>query len=125
MALHSYTAPEPEPAAEEASKPHPGLSRPVRTLQERRKNAVISPTLFPYRRMQAMTATIVPEVFGFEGYTLDVTRGCLRREDREIELRPKTFDVLRYLVRNAGRLIPKEELIAAAWPNVVVTDDAI
>jgi DNA-binding response OmpR family regulator len=55
----------------------------------------------------------------FEGFTLDLGRGCLRHEDREIELRPKSFTVLRYLVENAGRLVSKDELIRAAWPNVM------
>jgi len=45
------------------------------------------------------------QVFQFEGYVLDLTRGCLRTEDRDIELRPKTYKVLRYLVENGGRLL--------------------
>jgi adenylate cyclase len=64
-------------------------------------------------------------MFQFEGYTLDVARSSLRAADREIRLRPKSFDVLRYLVENADRLVTKEELIKAVWPNVVVTDDAL
>ncbi len=64
-------------------------------------------------------------MFRFGEYTLDVVRGCLRTADREIELRPKSFEVLRYLVENAGRLVTKDELIKAAWPNVVVTDDSL
>jgi TolB-like protein len=63
--------------------------------------------------------------FCFESFTLDLRRGCLRREDREVELRPKSFEVLRYLVENAGRLVPKDELIRAVWPNVVVTDESL
>jgi DNA-binding winged helix-turn-helix (wHTH) protein len=65
------------------------------------------------------------EAFYFEGYTLDLRRGCLRHEDREIELRPKSFTVLRYLLENAGRLVSKDELIRAVWPNVVVTDESL
>jgi len=61
----------------------------------------------------------------FEGFTLDVTRGCLRAEDREIELRPKSFEVLRYLVENAGRLVSKDELFRTVWANVVVGDDSL
>src|SRR6266581_5953860 len=64
-------------------------------------------------------------MFRFGGYTLDVVRGCLRTADREIELRPKSFEVLRYLVENAGRLVPKDELIKAVWPNVIVTDESL
>src|SRR5215510_11854219 len=64
-------------------------------------------------------------MYQFEGYTLDTTRCSLRVADREIELRPKSFEVLRYLVENADRLITKEELIKAVWPDVVVTDDSL
>ncbi len=50
------------------------------------------------------------QVFRFEEYLLDLTRGCLRTEDRDIELRPKTFELLRYLVENNGRLVSKDEI---------------
>lgn len=65
------------------------------------------------------------KAYGFERYVLDLRRGCLLSADREIELRPKSFHVLEYLVENAGRLIAKEELIKAVWPNVVVTDESV
>jgi TolB-like protein/DNA-binding winged helix-turn-helix (wHTH) protein/Tfp pilus assembly protein PilF len=65
------------------------------------------------------------EPFGFEGFTLDLTRGCLLGGAGEIELRPKSFELLRYLVENAGRLIPKDELVDAVWPNVIVSDDSL
>jgi DNA-binding winged helix-turn-helix (wHTH) protein len=45
--------------------------------------------------------------FCFEDCTLDLRCGVLRRGDREIELRPKSFEVLRYLVENAGRLVSR------------------
>jgi adenylate cyclase len=64
-------------------------------------------------------------MFQFEGYTLDVARSSLRTADRDVELRPKAFEVLRYLVENAGRLVTKGELIQAIWPNVIVTDEAL
>jgi adenylate cyclase len=65
------------------------------------------------------------QMFRFGEYTLDVACGCLRTADREIELRPKSFEVLRYLVENAGRLVAKDELIKAVWRNVVVTDESL
>ncbi len=43
----------------------------------------------------------------------------------EIALRPKTFAVLHYLIENSGRLVSKDELFAAVWPNLAVTDDAL
>ncbi|MCU0989653.1 MAG: winged helix-turn-helix domain-containing protein [Xanthomonadales bacterium] len=35
------------------------------------------------------------------------------------------FDALGFLVRHAGRVVTKDELIAAVWPGLVVTDDSI
>jgi DNA-binding winged helix-turn-helix (wHTH) protein len=73
------------------------------------------------RSMQHVDA----EVLAFEGYTLDLTRGCVRNESAEIELRPKSFELLRYLVSNRGRLISKDELVTAVWPHVIVSDDSL
>src|SRR5215475_7399690 len=64
-------------------------------------------------------------MFQFEGYTLDIARHSLRAADREVALRPKNFDVLRYLVENPDRLVTKEELLKAIWPNVTVTDESL
>ena len=69
--------------------------------------------------------TVAHTVFRFEGYALDVTRGLLSADDREIPLRPKSFEVLRYLVENADRLISKDELMQVIWPSVTVTDDLL
>ena len=61
----------------------------------------------------------------FDGYILDFQRGCLLAGDEEIALRPKTFEFLRHLVSNPGRLVSKDELLAVVWPNIVVTDDSL
>jgi DNA-binding winged helix-turn-helix (wHTH) protein len=64
-------------------------------------------------------------MFQFEGYTLDVGRSSLRTADGDVQLRPKAFEVLSYLIENADRLVTKEELIQAVWPSVIVTDEAL
>jgi adenylate cyclase len=64
-------------------------------------------------------------MFQFEGYTLDFARSSLRMADRSVQLRPKAIEVLHYLVENAGRLVTKEELIQAIWPNVTVTEEVL
>src|SRR5437660_7942380 len=61
----------------------------------------------------------------FDGFTLDLTRGCLLRGAQEIRLRPKPFEALKYLVENSGRLINKSELIQVLWPDTAVTDDSL
>jgi len=67
----------------------------------------------------------VHRLLRFDRFVLDLTRGCLRTGDRDIDLRPKTFRVLRHLAENAGRLVPKRELYEIVWPNIVVTDDSL
>ncbi len=61
----------------------------------------------------------------FGRYVLDQRRGVLLLDGREVVLRPKTFAVLCFLVQHPDRLISKEELLAAVWPNLVVTDDTL
>ena len=67
----------------------------------------------------------LPQSFSFNEFTLDLTRGCLLRGNEEIKLRPKSFETLKHLVENSGRLISKTELIAAVWPDTAVTDDSL
>jgi adenylate cyclase len=66
-----------------------------------------------------------PERQEFGRYVLDLRRGCLLLDGREVTLRPKTFAVLSYLAARPGQLVSKEELFAAVWPNLVVTDDTL
>ena len=61
----------------------------------------------------------------FGVYTLDRGRCSLLRGAKQVELRPKAFDVLRYLAENWGRVISKNELIKAVWPRVFITDGAL
>jgi formylglycine-generating enzyme required for sulfatase activity/DNA-binding winged helix-turn-helix (wHTH) protein len=68
---------------------------------------------------------IVHRVLRFDCFALDLARGCLRAGDQEIDLRPKTFEVLHYLAQNGGRLVPKQELFEGVWPNVSVCDDSL
>ncbi len=61
----------------------------------------------------------------FDRYVLDLHSGCLLLDGNEIALRPKTFAVLTYLVQNVGRLVSKDDLFAAVWPNLAITDDVL
>lgn len=56
-------------------------------------------------------------IYEFAGHTLDLGRGRLQRGHEDVALRPKSLAMLVYLVENPGRVIDKEELIAAVWPN--------
>jgi TolB-like protein/DNA-binding winged helix-turn-helix (wHTH) protein len=63
--------------------------------------------------------------YRFGEFVLSLDRGCLQKGGVDLALRPKAFDVLRYLVERAGRLATKDELVEAVWPNVIVSDDSL
>ncbi|HVU16422.1 MAG TPA: AAA family ATPase [Candidatus Didemnitutus sp.] len=52
------------------------------------------------------------------------TRELLLR-GRRVELQPRVFDVLAYLVRHRDRMVGKEELLNTLWPDVIVTDASL
>src|ERR1043165_6440654 len=61
----------------------------------------------------------------FSSLTLDLERLCLLGPSGEIRLRPKSFEVLRYLAERAGQTVSKDELIAAIWSDVTVTEESL
>lgn len=70
-------------------------------------------------------AEIGHRILRFDRFALDLTRGCLRLDNRELELRPQAFKVLCHLAEHAGRLVTKEELQKAVWHDVAVSDDSL
>jgi TolB-like protein/DNA-binding winged helix-turn-helix (wHTH) protein/Flp pilus assembly protein TadD len=65
------------------------------------------------------------KTYRFGEFTLDLSRGRLEGARGPIELRPKSFEVLRYFVEHPDRLISKDELLDAVWANVHVTEDSL
>jgi adenylate cyclase len=63
--------------------------------------------------------------YRFLEFELDARSACLRRAGTPVPLRPKSFDVLLYLVRHRGRVVSKDELIEALWAPVVVTENSL
>lgn len=61
----------------------------------------------------------------FADFMLDLTRGFLLRGDEPVHLRPQTYEVLKYLVENKGRLISKDKLIEDVWHGRAVTDGSL
>ncbi len=42
-----------------------------------------------------------------------------------VKLRPKTFEMLRLFAANPTRVLSKQELMEAVWPNVHVGEDSL
>ena len=58
-------------------------------------------------------------------FLADLRNECVWYDAEALHLRPKTFVLLRYFVTHQGRLVPKEELLAAGWPETVVPEAAL
>ena len=58
----------------------------------------------------------------FDHFRFDPDHACLWRDAEAIILPPKTFAVLHYLVTHPDRLVTKDELLDAVWPETAVTD---
>ena len=63
--------------------------------------------------------------YSFGEFTLDLDGGFLRRNGQEVALRRKSFEVLAYLVEHHGRLVTKDVLAGAIWPDTAVTDNSL
>lgn len=61
--------------------------------------------------------------YRFGPFRLDVRERRLSRGPDVIPLRLKVFDTLRVLVENAGRLVTKQELLDAVWPDTAVEEN--
>ena len=61
----------------------------------------------------------------FHSFRLDSANQCLWRGDERAQITPKAFDVLRYMVENAGRLVTQDELLEALWPETYVNQEVL
>ncbi len=61
----------------------------------------------------------------FHSFRLDTVNHCLWRDQERVPVTPKAFDVLRYFVEHAGRLVTQDELLEALWPETYVNPELI
>ena len=61
----------------------------------------------------------------FGQFELDSGRYELVRAGAKLEVRPKVFDALRYLLEHAGRLVTKQELLEALWEGRTVEEASV
>jgi DNA-binding winged helix-turn-helix (wHTH) protein/tetratricopeptide (TPR) repeat protein len=61
----------------------------------------------------------------FQSFRLDTANHCLWHGEDRADLTPKAFDVLRYLVEHAGRLVTPDQLLEALWPETYVNPEGL
>ncbi len=64
-------------------------------------------------------------VLAFGQYRFDIERRELRRGPELIELEPKAFDLLAFLVRHRDRVVSKDDLLQAVWHGRIVSESAL
>jgi DNA-binding winged helix-turn-helix (wHTH) protein len=68
---------------------------------------------------------VTPGGHQFPPFRLDAVNQCLWRGTDQISLSPKAFSVLLYLAERQGRLVTKQELLDAVWPDIHVTEGVL
>jgi DNA-binding response OmpR family regulator len=61
--------------------------------------------------LRRVSRTPEPMLLRIEGLTLDIARRTVEREGQIIELQPREFALLEYLMRNAGRVVTKTAIL--------------
>lgn len=64
----------------------------------------------------------VVETYQIGPFHIDAQQGTLRRDGEAVALTPKAFETLLLLVRNHGRVVSKEEVMQAIWPDTFVEE---
>src|SRR5688572_4711076 len=67
----------------------------------------------------------VPAHLKVGDWTVDPATNELRRGGESTRIEPKAMDVLRVLAERAGSVVTRDELFQAAWPGMVVGDEAL
>jgi DNA-binding response OmpR family regulator len=89
----------------------------IRGLQAGSDDYMVKPFSFSELLVRVQTLlrranrTPEPMVLRVEGLTLDLTRRTVEREGQIIELQPREFGLLEYMMRNAGRVVTKTAIL--------------
>ncbi|MEO7323436.1 MAG: winged helix-turn-helix domain-containing protein [Dokdonella sp.] len=67
----------------------------------------------------------LPACFRVGDWDADARTGELKDRDRLERLEPKTMELLRLFAGRPFQVLSREQILAAVWPDVVVTDDAL
>lgn len=85
---------------------------------------------FPGRRDRMLSQASAQEadsnpyaqVIRFDRYEVDLHSGELRKEGQKIRLQPQPFQLLALLLRNAGRIVSRDDIRRDLWPGDTFVD---
>lgn len=72
--------------------------------------------------MKASANPADKQIYKFDSFVLDEGEKVLLREGERVPLTPKAIEMLIVLVRNAGLVLEKEELMEIVWPDTFVEE---
>ena len=64
---------------------------------------------------ETMNKTDQNKIYKSESLELDMNFRTVKKDGVEIELTPKEYDILELLIRNKGRIFPREEMFQLIW----------
>src|SRR5262244_3063367 len=64
-------------------------------------------------------------IYIFEAYEFDTDRRVLRRAEIPVDLEPKVFDLLAYLIQHHDQFVSREKLYAQLWSQQFVSEAAL
>lgn len=77
-------------------------------------------------RINKMMKRVYPEeneVLEYKGITLEILTGALIYNEQKIELTRNEFKILYYLFKNAGKIVPRLDIVEYMWDNQMFIDD--
>jgi len=66
-----------------------------------------------------------PLVYQFNGVRIDLRSFRAFRDGSPLQMEPKAFEVLVFMIENRERMIEKQELLDRVWPDTAVTENAM
>jgi TolB-like protein/Flp pilus assembly protein TadD len=63
------------------------------------------------------------QLYEFGAFRVDASKRLLVRNGTPVQLTSKVFDTLLHLVKHSGRVLSKDELMRAIWPDAVVEEN--
>ncbi|HEY1660775.1 MAG TPA: winged helix-turn-helix domain-containing protein, partial [Candidatus Sulfotelmatobacter sp.] len=67
-------------------------------------------------------SSLTNSLYEFGEFRVDPPNRVLRRGETTVPLTPKAFDVLLLLIQSGGRVVSKDELMKAVWPDSFVEE---